>query len=207
MSFHTARVAPEKADFRPALPLCSLPGSIGRTMKDLTYSEQLRHPNWQRKRLECLEYASWECQQCGEKEKQLQVHHRQYFKGRMAWEYETLELMVVCDDCHVGEHKSIDAMKYLQAITDVADNLAILAGFHATDDWIDPTVLSNVRESNPLTFAAGFGGYLFANLPIDDQLRVAQFAVSLMHPEAEPRLHFEFSRGNTFGELGAVKQA
>lgn len=34
MICRTARVAPEKADFRPALPLRSLPGSIGRTMDD-----------------------------------------------------------------------------------------------------------------------------------------------------------------------------
>lgn len=43
-SFPMARVAPEKADFRPALPLGFLPGVNGTHMTKMSYSEQLKHP-------------------------------------------------------------------------------------------------------------------------------------------------------------------
>lgn len=69
-----------------------------------TYKEQLLHPKWQRKRLETLESAEWRCEGCAATEKTLHVHHKKYFKGRMAWEYERSELAVLCEDCHQDEH-------------------------------------------------------------------------------------------------------
>ena len=54
MNFHLARVAPEKAVFRPALPCVVLPGITEMQVEKLTYIQQLRHPNWQRRRLEVL---------------------------------------------------------------------------------------------------------------------------------------------------------
>lgn len=74
------------------------------TKKQLSYADQLKHPNWQRKRLEMLEAAKWECTKCGDKETTLHVHHRKYVKGRMAWEYEARELAVLCENCHEDEH-------------------------------------------------------------------------------------------------------
>lgn len=102
---HAARLATEKADFRPALPMCSQPGISEMQMtKKLTYAEQLKHPNWQRKRLEMLNAADFQCTRCGDKEKTLHVHHKQYVKGRMAWEYEQDELDVLCETCHELSH-------------------------------------------------------------------------------------------------------
>lgn len=101
----TARVAPEKAVFRPALPPHPLPGLSGTDMTKMTYREQLLHPNWQRRRLEMLARAVWMCQRCGDTDKTLHVHHKGYVKGRMAWEYEDQELLVVCDECHAEEHR------------------------------------------------------------------------------------------------------
>lgn len=65
-----------------------------------SYSEQLRDPRWQRKRLEVLEAAGWTCKQCGEKSKQLQVHHMYYKRGASPWEYPEEALVVLCEDCH-----------------------------------------------------------------------------------------------------------
>ena len=84
-------------------------------MKKMSYAEQLRHPNWQRKRLQMLEGANWTCQMCGAKEDTLHVHHKQYFKGRMAWEYAPAELLVLCETCHQYEHDLDDALKLLLA--------------------------------------------------------------------------------------------
>jgi len=73
-------------------------------MTKLTYSEQLKHPKWQRKRLEILEAADWKCIRCSSAEKTLHVHHRQYIAGRLPWEYAADDLLALCEDCHAGEH-------------------------------------------------------------------------------------------------------
>lgn len=73
-------------------------------MAKMTYSEQLRHPNWQRKRLEVMQKANFACETCGDKETTLNVHHRRYVKGRMAWEYLDSELSVLCEPCHAIYH-------------------------------------------------------------------------------------------------------
>lgn len=70
----------------------------------MTYHQQLKHPLWQKKRLEVLEDRGFECESCGEKEKQLHVHHSYYRRGAMIWEYEKEELRVFCDRCHKDEH-------------------------------------------------------------------------------------------------------
>lgn len=104
MSFHPARLATEKAVFRPALPTCSMPGITEMQMTKLTYAEQLKHPNWQRKRLEVLEHYRFTCFGCGSTEKTLHVHHKQYIKGRKAWEYELENFEALCEDCHKETH-------------------------------------------------------------------------------------------------------
>jgi hypothetical protein len=111
-----ARVAPEKAVFRPALPMSVLPEFTGEQMATkLTYKEQLLHPNWQRKRLEVLQAAGFECSKCGTKEKTLHVHHKRYIKGRLAWEYESDELACLCEDCHETEHDARELLDRLIA--------------------------------------------------------------------------------------------
>lgn len=64
------------------------------------YSSQLRDPRWQRKRLEVFKAACFECQSCGEKEKELHAHHTIYRKGNNPWEYENSEILCICCDCH-----------------------------------------------------------------------------------------------------------
>ena len=80
-------------------------------MKKLSYSEQLKHPKWQQRRLEILDKANFSCENCGDDEKTLHVHHRRYVKGRMAWEYEDNELACLCEDCHKLDHYAIDELQ------------------------------------------------------------------------------------------------
>ena len=65
-----------------------------------TYSELLRSPLWQKKRLKILERDDFTCQHCGCKERELQVHHRIYHKGAKPWEYDDSELITLCSRCH-----------------------------------------------------------------------------------------------------------
>jgi len=69
-------------------------------MAKMSYAEKLRDPRWQRKRLEALESANWECDHCEESQKTLSVHHKFYVNGREPWDYSIRQLEVLCDDCH-----------------------------------------------------------------------------------------------------------
>lgn len=97
-------------------------------MAKLTYSEQLKHPKWQRRRLERLNAAQFMCESCGEAEKTLHVHHRRYIKGRMAWEYDDEELPVLCEDCHALEHDARSRLDALISRMDISD-IMIMTGY------------------------------------------------------------------------------
>ena len=71
-------------------------------MAKKTYSELLKDPRWQRKRLEILNRDGWKCQSCLDSESTLHVHHKHYHKGRQPWEYEDHELITLCEACHEG---------------------------------------------------------------------------------------------------------
>jgi len=49
----------------------------------MKYSEKLKDPRWQKKRLKVLERDNWECKQCGEKEETLHIHHLLYDKDKL----------------------------------------------------------------------------------------------------------------------------
>lgn len=74
----------------------------------MTYKEQIKHPKWQRRRLEILEKDDFTCQMCGDKEMTLNVHHLHYHKNRDIWDYKDWELITLCDDCHSNEHSKIE---------------------------------------------------------------------------------------------------
>ena len=67
----------------------------------MSYSELLRDPRWQRKRLEVLEREEWACEECGDKTTTLHVHHTYYAKGKKPWEYPTESLRCLCAPCHL----------------------------------------------------------------------------------------------------------
>lgn len=68
------------------------------------YRDRLRHPKWQRRRLERMQAAEWRCESCGVDDQELHVHHLFYGAGREPWEYEDDELWVLCARCHGVEH-------------------------------------------------------------------------------------------------------
>lgn len=71
-----------------------------------TYSEKLRDPRWQRKRLEVMERDSFKCTQCGDKKSTLNIHHWKYTKN--PWDAPNSDLSTVCESCHkeIEESKS-----------------------------------------------------------------------------------------------------
>jgi hypothetical protein len=74
-------------------------------MQAKTYTEKLRNPNWQRRRLEILQRDNFTCQLCLDTETELHVHHCYYTPGCEVWEYEDSALICYCKHCHaVVEH-------------------------------------------------------------------------------------------------------
>jgi hypothetical protein len=87
----------------------------------MTYSEKLKDPRWQRKRLEILERDGFKCKHCQSEDKTLHVHHKLYRKGKMPWDYEDEVFITLCHECHesaeirkesillmVGRYPSVD---------------------------------------------------------------------------------------------------
>lgn len=72
-------------------------------MAKKTYSEKLRDPRWQRKRLEILERDNWSCCYCGNTEMELHVHHIKYTYGDEPWDHDNNLLKTLCKDCHHWE--------------------------------------------------------------------------------------------------------
>lgn len=72
-------------------------------MSKMTYWMQLKDPRWQEVRLRILNRAEFRCEECGEKPEgeSLEIHHRYYEKGKMAWEYPDAALLCVCNECHI----------------------------------------------------------------------------------------------------------
>jgi hypothetical protein len=70
----------------------------------MTYSEKLKDPRWQKKRLEILSRDNFECQICLNNKLTLHVHHKKYISGVDPWDYENNFLMTICEECHKRLH-------------------------------------------------------------------------------------------------------
>jgi hypothetical protein len=69
-----------------------------------TNNNKYNDPRWQKKRLEIFSRDGFACTACGEKEKQLSVHHIIYRKT--LWDGPDLEKQTLCEECHqsIGKH-------------------------------------------------------------------------------------------------------
>jgi hypothetical protein len=124
----------------------------------MTYGEQLKDPRWQRKRLEILERDGFSCLSCGDKEKQLHVHHGAYLSKMKVWEYPENMLHTLCCDCH--EHVesciyemngSIASMKPSEAMFFLIKNIASVASLLTEYDInIIESVSNNAVERSHL---------------------------------------------------------
>lgn len=75
----------------------------------VTYSEKLKDPRWQKKRLEVLQRDNFTCMWCGDTKTTLHVHHNDY-KGE-PWDVPDYFLSTLCADCH-----KVDSIKTLTSL-------------------------------------------------------------------------------------------
>lgn len=66
----------------------------------LTYQEQLKTNEWQKKRFSILTRDDFTCYLCGYRGSRLNVHHLKYLPNKKAWEYPDNLLFTVCYSCH-----------------------------------------------------------------------------------------------------------
>ncbi len=70
----------------------------------MTYSEKLKDPRWQKKRLEIMNRDDFKCVYCNNNELTLHVHHLRYSKE--PWNINNDYLITLCENCHDEEHNS-----------------------------------------------------------------------------------------------------
>ena len=74
------------------------------TKRQNDYAQKLKDPKWQKRRLEMLEIANWQCNVCHDEEEELHIHHIEYFQGRDPWEYSDDQMICLCKTCHTLIH-------------------------------------------------------------------------------------------------------
>lgn len=64
------------------------------------YSEKLKHPKWQKKRLEIMQRDNFTCRICGDTETTLNIHHLKYINSANPWDIDDEYLITLCEHCH-----------------------------------------------------------------------------------------------------------
>lgn len=72
-----------------------------------TYSEKLKDPRWQKKRLQILERDNFSCTHCGDNKTTLHVHHISYSGN--PWDVKDDLLTTLCESCHEEETEKLKA--------------------------------------------------------------------------------------------------
>lgn len=78
-------------------------GGDFRTKSKRNYSDLLKNPKWQKKRLEIMQRDNWICRSCNDCESELHVHHLQYSEEK-PWDEPDENLITLCDTCHKAMH-------------------------------------------------------------------------------------------------------
>jgi len=80
----------------------------------MNYSNKLKDPRWQKRRLEILNRDNFKCKFCGDDKTELQIHHLKY-KGE-PWEAPSEFLETLCKDCHhlITFNKNLNPIKIIK---------------------------------------------------------------------------------------------
>ena len=92
-------------------------------MKSKSYSELLKDPRWQKKRLEVLERDGFKCQWCLSGEDELHVHHSFYDWKLKPWEYQMRYLHTLCSDCHEAAETALKMVRSVIGNDPIAFNV------------------------------------------------------------------------------------
>ena len=81
----------------------------------MSYTDDLKTVNWQKKRLLIFERDGWKCTvpNCPTPEYMLSVHHVDYIPSTKAWEHPDDMLTTLCKNCHDKEQQRPKEEQYL----------------------------------------------------------------------------------------------
>ena len=122
-------------------------------MEKKTYSEKLKDPRWQKKRLEIFERDKWMCKRCGQNDQTLHVHHLRYLPDKDPWDYENNLLLTLCSNCHeyeTGERrvKEYDLLEMIKAQGFLSDDVYDLScGFLMLNSQYPPEVTATIIKN------------------------------------------------------------
>lgn len=127
----------------------------------MNYSESYNDPRWQERRHEIIQRDEYMCTNC-ESQKNLQVHHKIYYKDRNIWEYNDNELTTLCKICHEDITKlirdSLDIVRLTSHNSDMAEHLnKILNNLNLITDWnllhiINKRVIEEIEKRTEYRF-------------------------------------------------------
>jgi len=122
------------------------------------YSELLKDPRWQKKRLLILERDNWKCTLCKRDNVTLHVHHKSYEYQKNPWEYDDSILITLCESCHTLEEN----LKHHSILTSHAKE----ANVTRIQIWDGINFLSYLAKYHPDKYKAFFKD--FQNVCDDD---------------------------------------
>lgn len=148
-----------------------------------SYSDKLKDPRWQRKRLEVLQRANWTCECCERNleegnDAELHVHHRWYNYGKEPWEYPDECFSALCKPCH---EKTTKAVAWFKDISKILSPRVIVC-LHLFISWS-----FRVFES-PQDFVRWLYTRYTIPLGIEKTLEMVDIELALFYSERKTRL-------------------
>ena len=89
-----------------------------------TYSEKLKDPRWQKKRLEILQRDNFKCVLCKDSETELHINHLKYTGN--PWEAPSRDLETLCKDCHLLKHSAKERIYYTLKVKDEGNDVTYI---------------------------------------------------------------------------------
>lgn len=123
-------------------------------MSSESYSEKVKDPRWQKKRLHILARDEWMCPMCGNKEFTLVVRHRRYLSDKEPWDYPNELLITLWEACHGYARESMPGAERflidtLKAKFHSDDVCKIAMGFRYMKIF-DPKVVAEAYQWAPI---------------------------------------------------------
>lgn len=154
-----------------------------------SYSELLKDPRWQRKRLEIMQRDMFECTVCEDSESTLHVHHKVYRKGLKPWEAPDGDLTTVCESCHELYEEQKSRLTELVAKLDIRD-LDIVIGYGSAL-YAYCSGEEKIKITGP---DDGAGVARYFGIPFSDVMELS--AADGIDPEVLMQLRAERDKGN-----------
>ena len=144
----------------------------------MTYSEKLKDPRWQKKRLEILDRDQFTCRDCGAINKTLHIHHCHYY-GCDPWDTKDSLLLTLCEECH-------EARGLLEADAKLmfAEILARLPHQPGNQEDLNEFVSSLCKEA--YRDEDDFNPLIMNQLDFEFESDIRWFQYAYDHPEARP---------------------